>query len=109
MNVRRIISTESADELINRLREKNGQLMFHQSGGCCDGSQPMCFAEGEIKTGRRDVCMGVGNGCRVYMSADQWGYWKHTQLILDVMPGRGSSFSLVIPFGVRFLTRSCGF
>ncbi len=106
MNVRRIISTESADELINRLREKNGQLMFHQSGGCCDGSQPMCFAEGEFKTGSSDVCLGVVNGCRFYMSADQWEYWKHTQLILDVTPGRGSSFSLEIPLGVRFLTRS---
>ncbi|HMI61660.1 MAG TPA: DUF779 domain-containing protein [Puia sp.] len=105
MNVPRIISTEKADELINRLREEHGQLMFHQSGGCCDGSQPMCFAEGEFKTGSSDVCLGVVNGCRFFMSADQWEYWKHTQLILDVTPGRGSSFSLEIPLGVRFLTR----
>ena len=105
MNVPRIISTEKADELINRLREKHGPLMFHQSGGCCDGSQPMCFAEGEFKTGSSDVCLGVVNGCRFFMSADQWEYWKHTQLILDVTPGRGSSFSLEIPLGVRFLTR----
>jgi uncharacterized protein (DUF779 family) len=100
MNVHRIISTEKADELINQLREKHGQLMFHQSGGCCDGSQPMCFADGEFKTGSSDVCLGVVNGC-----LDQWEYWKHTQLILDVTPGRGSSFSLEIPLGVRFLTR----
>jgi uncharacterized protein (DUF779 family) len=105
MNVPRIISTEKADELINRLREEHGQLMFHQSGGCCDGSQPMCFAEGEFKTGSSDVCLGVVNSCRFFMSADQWEYWKHTQLILDVTPGRGSSFSLEIPLGVRFLTR----
>jgi len=105
MDVRRIISTEKADELIDRLREKNGPLMFHQSGGCCDGSQPMCFAEGEFKTGSSDVCLGVVNGCRFFMNADQWEYWKHTQLILDVTPGRGSSFSLEIPLGVRFLTR----
>ncbi|HTI90150.1 MAG TPA: DUF779 domain-containing protein [Puia sp.] len=105
MNVLRIISTEKADELINRLREKHGQLMFHQSGGCCDGSQPMCFAEGEFKTGSSDVCLGEVNGCRFFMSADQWEYWKHTQLILDVTPGRGSSFSLEIPLGMRFLTR----
>jgi uncharacterized protein (DUF779 family) len=105
MNVHRIISTGKADELINQLREKHGQLMFHQSGGCCDGSQPMCFADGEFKTGSSDVCLGVVNGCRFYMSLDQWEYWKHTQLILDVTPGRGSSFSLEIPLGVRFLTR----
>jgi len=105
MNVLRIISTEKADELINRLREKHGQLMFHQSGGCCDGSQPMCFAEGEFKTGSSDVCLGEVNGCRFFMSADQWEYWKHTQLILDVTPGRGSSISLEIPLGMRFLTR----
>src|ERR1700748_644312 len=106
MQVHRIISTEKADELIDRLRQKNGQLMFHQSGGCCDGSQPMCFAEGEFKTGSSDVCLGVVHGCRFYMSHDQWEYWKHTQLILDVTPGRGSSFSLEIPLGVRFLTKS---
>jgi uncharacterized protein (DUF779 family) len=106
MPVHRIISTGKADELIDRLRKIHGQLMFHQSGGCCDGSQPMCFAEGEFKTGSSDVCLGVVNGCRFYMSLDQWEYWKHTQLILDVTPGRGSSFSLEIPLGVRFLTRS---
>lgn len=105
MDVRRIISTEKANELINRLRQVHGPLMFHQSGGCCDGSQPMCFAEGEFKTGSSDVCLGVVNGCRFYMSSDQFEYWKHTQLILDVTPGRGSSFSLEIPYGTRFLTR----
>jgi uncharacterized protein len=105
MAVPRIISTEKANELIKRLWRVHGPLMFHQSGGCCDGSQPMCFTDGEFRTGSSDVCLGVVYGCRFYMSADQFEYWKHTQLILDVTPGRGSSFSLEIPLGVRFLTR----
>ena len=92
-------------KLIKRLWRVHGPLMFHQSGGCCDGSQPMCFTDGEFRTGSSDVCLGVVYGCRFYMSKDQFEYWKHTQLILDVTPGRGSSFSLEIPLGVRFLTR----
>lgn len=80
--------------------------MFHQSGGCCDGSQPMCFPEGEFKIGGSDVCLGSLGGCKFYMHADQFEYWKHTQLTLDVTPGRGSSFSLEIPLGVRFFIRS---
>lgn len=83
-----------------------GPLMFHQSGGCCDGSQPMCFAEGEFRTGSSDVCLGIAEGCKFYMSRDQFEYWKHTQLILNVTPGRGSSFSLEIPLGVRFFIES---
>jgi uncharacterized protein (DUF779 family) len=106
MSAPRIISTEKADALIERLRRMHGPLMFHQSGGCCDGSQPMCFADGEFKTGSSDVCLGAVDGCRFFMSKDQFEYWKHTQLILDVTPGRGSSFSLEIPLGVRFLIRS---
>ena len=105
MAVPRIISTEKANELIKRLWRVHGPLMFHQSGGCCDGSQPMCFTDGEFRTGGSDVCLGVVYGCRFYISKDQFEYWKHTQLILDVTPGRGSSFSLEIPLGVRFLTR----
>ncbi|HLZ85922.1 MAG TPA: DUF779 domain-containing protein [Puia sp.] len=106
MSVPRIISTGKAEELIDRLRQMHGPLMFHQSGGCCDGSQPMCFADGEFRTGGSDVCLGEVYGCRFFMSLDQFEYWKHTQLILDVTPGRGSSFSLEIPLGVRFLIRS---
>ena len=106
MSTMRIISTEKADALIDRLTTMHGPLMFHQSGGCCDGSQPMCFAEGEFKTGGSDVCLGIVYGCRFYMSKDQFEYWKHTQLTLDVTPGRGSSFSLEIPLGVRFHIRS---
>ncbi|TWV94372.1 DUF779 domain-containing protein [Chitinophaga pinensis] len=102
----RIIATEQAISLINELRHTHGPLMFHQSGGCCDGSQPMCFPEGEFKVGASDVCLGEIAGCKFYMSADQFNYWKHTQLMLDVIRGRGSSFSLEIPLGVRFHTRS---
>lgn len=102
MPVPRIVATDRAIDLINKLREQHGPLMFHQSGGCCDGSQPMCFQVGEFKTGGSDVCLGNVHGCEFYMSADQYEYWKHTQLMLDVTPGRGSSFSLEIPLGVRF-------
>jgi hypothetical protein len=106
MQTPRILATEKAVALINTLREQHGPLMFHQSGGCCDGSTPMCFAEGEFKTGNSDVCLGVIAGCKFFMSADQFEYWKHTQLTLDVTPGRGSSFSLEIPLGVRFYIQS---
>jgi uncharacterized protein (DUF779 family) len=102
----RILATEAAIELIEKLKGQHGNLMFHQSGGCCDGSQPMCFAEGEFKTGQTDVCLGEIAGCKFYMNGDQFEYWKHTQLTLDVIPGRGSSFSLEIPLGVRFHIRS---
>lgn len=104
--IKRITSTDAANELIEKLWRLNGPLMFHQSGGCCDGSQPMCFPEGDFKVGASDVCLGEVEGCNFYMSADQFEYWKHAQLILDVTKGRGSSFSLEIPLGVRFLIRS---
>ena len=84
----------------------HGPLMFHQSGGCCDGSAPMCFQEGELKVGSNDICLGILVDCKFYMNADQFEYWKHTQLTLDVSPGRGSSFSLEIPLGVRFCIQS---
>jgi uncharacterized protein (DUF779 family) len=80
--------------------------MFHQSGGCCDGSAPMCYVQGEFKVGSRDVWMGDIGDCPFYMGHTQFEYWKHTQLIIDVVPGRGASFSLEIPEGIRFLTRS---
>lgn len=106
MATKRILATTKAIELINTLKAIHGPLMFHQSGGCCDGSQPMCFAAGEFKTGNSDVCLSEIEGCRFYMHADQFEYWKHTQLTLDVTPGRGSSFSLEIPMGVRFYIQS---
>ena len=102
----RITATAEALALIEKLKSMHGPLMFHQSGGCCDGSQPMCFTKGEFKLGGSDVCLGIIADCYFYMAADQFEYWKHTQLILDVSPGRGSSFSLEIPLGVRFLIRS---
>lgn len=102
----RIAITTEACNVIDQLRKINGPLMFHQSGGCCDGSQPMCFAVGEFRTGDSDVLIGTVHGCEFYMSRDQFEYWKHTHLTLDVIPGRGSSFSLEIPLGVRFIIRS---
>ena len=106
MQTPRILATDKAIALIEKLRQQNGPLRFHQSGGCCDGSTPMCFAEGEFKTGNSDVCIGEIAGCKFYMAADQFEYWQHTQLTLDVTPGRGSSFSLEIPLGVRFYIQS---
>jgi len=104
--IARILATPAAIELIEKLRQQHGPLMFHQSGGCCDGSQPMCFPEGEFKVGQSDVLLGNVAGCNFYMGGDQFEYWKHTQLTLDVIAGRGSSFSLEIPLGVRFHIRS---
>jgi len=104
--VPRLRATEAAGSLIEKLKQMHGPLMFHQSGGCCDGSAPMCFTDGEFKVGGNDVCLGMVYGCKFFMSADQFEYWKHTQLILDVSPGRGSSFSIEIPLGVRFCIQS---
>ncbi|MBL0068304.1 MAG: DUF779 domain-containing protein [Chitinophagaceae bacterium] len=106
MDVPRITATENAQMLIETLKQKNGALMFHMSGGCCDGSQPMCFPDGEFRTGSSDVCIGLIEDCRFYIAGDQFEYLKHTQLILDVTPGRGSSFSMEIPMGFRFFIRS---
>jgi hypothetical protein len=104
--VDRVLATDAALDLIERLRAKHGPLMFHQSGGCCDGSAPMCFPKGEFHVGGNDVKLGAIGGCDVYMDADQFDYWKHTQLIIDVVPGRGHGFTLEAPEGLRFLTRS---
>jgi len=104
--VHRVLATDSALALIAKLKAKHGPLMFHQSGGCCDGSAPMCFPEGELLVGDSDVLLGAIGGCPFYMSAAQYDYWKHTQLIIDVVPGRGGMFSLEGPEGLRFLTRS---
>lgn len=104
--VERVVATPAALELIEKLRGLYGPLFFHQSGGCCDGSAPMCFMEGEFRPGGQDVRLGEIGGCPFYMGAAQFEYWSHTQLIIDVVPGRGASFSLEAPEGVRFLTRS---
>ncbi len=102
----RVIVTDAAAEVIETLRAQNGDLMFHQSGGCCDGSAPMCFTEGEFILGDTDVWIGEIHGCDFYMSQDQFEYWKHTQLEIDVTKGRGASFSLEIPLGLRFFIKS---
>ena len=99
------ITTEAA-AVIEQLREKNGELMFHQSGGCCDGSSPMCFEKGDFIVGSSDVWLGEIAGCDFYMAKDQFEFWQHTELTIDVVPGRGASFSLEIPLGVRFVTKS---
>ena len=103
---RQVLATEAAVELMAKLHGQHGELMFHQSGGCCEGSSPMCYPRGEFLTGDSDVQLGDVAGVLFYMSKSQFEYWKHTQLILDVVPGRGSGFSLESPEGLRFLTRS---
>ena len=104
--VHRVLATEAALDLIKKLEAVHGPLMFHQSGGCCDGSAPMCYPANEFKIGGSDVRLGEIGNCPFYMSADQFEYWKHTQLIIDVVEGRGAGFSLEAPEGLRFLTRS---
>lgn len=102
----RISASEKAIDLIRQLRSKYGQLIFHQSGGCCDGSQPMCFEQGDFIIGQSDVQIGETEGCEFWMCKDQFEYWQHTHLTLDVTQGRGASFSLEIPLGVRFIIHS---
>ncbi|MBI1649121.1 DUF779 domain-containing protein [Hyphomicrobium sulfonivorans] len=104
--VDRVSLTPAAEELIHKLVAVHGPLMFHQSGGCCDGSAPMCYPRGEFRIGERDVFLGSIAGCPVYISGPQFEYWQHTHLIIDAVPGRGSGFSLEAPEGLRFLTRS---
>jgi uncharacterized protein (DUF779 family) len=104
--VERVGVTPEALTVIAALRKQYGPLMFHQSGGCCDGSSPMCFEEGEFRIGESDILLGRVENCPFYMSRDQYEYWKHTHLTLDVTKGRGSSFSLEIPMGIRFIIRS---
>ena len=106
MNTQRVAITEEAAALVRKLRAENGELIFHQSGGCCDGSAPMCYPKGEFRIGASDVLLGKIEGCEYYMSGFQFEYWKHTHLTVDVVPGRGSGFSLEAPEGVRFIIRS---
>ena len=104
--VERVVATPAAITLIEQLKAQHGPLLFHQSGGCCDGSAPMCFSEGEFMVGSSDVKLGMIAGTPFYMSESQFGYWEHTQLIIDAVPGNGGMFSLERPTGLRFLTRS---
>lgn len=102
----RVTISKEASEVVSQLKSRFGDLMFHQSGGCCDGSQPMCFEKGDFKVGNSDVCLGTIDGCEFWMSKDQFEYWQYTQLNIHVSAGRGSSFSLEIPMGLRFMTHS---
>lgn len=102
----RVVATEAARALIQELRAQHGPLMFHQSGGCCDGSAPMCYPDGELRIGQRDVLLGHIDGCPVWIGGRQFELWAHTRLILDAVPGRGAGFSLESPTGMRFITRS---
>ena len=107
MTPRRILSTPDADAWIETLTAKHGPLMFHQSGGCCDGSAPMCFPKGEFRVGAQDVLLGdIAGGVQVWIGAAQFEYWRHTQVTIDVVPGRGAGMSLESPEGVRFIVRS---
>ncbi len=101
-----VTATDAALSLIDKLRATHGDVMFHQSGGCCDGSSPMCYPLGEFITGDQDVLLGTVGNAPFYIGRPQFEYWKHTQIILDVVPGRGGMFSLEGPEGIRFLTRS---
>lgn len=105
-NVQRIKITPEATKVVEQLHEKHGELMFHQSGGCCDGSSPMCYPKEEFMVGSSDVWLGEIAGCNFYMAKDQFEFWQHTELTIDVTKGRGASFSLEIPLGLRFVTKS---
>jgi uncharacterized protein len=104
--VERVSATPEALALMQRLERRHGPLMFHQSGGCCDGSSPMCYPRGDLMVGAQDILLGEIGGHPFYIGAAQFEYWQHTHLIIDVVPGRGGMFSLEGPEGLRFLTRS---
>lgn len=106
MPVERVTITPAAEAVLRRLGAAHGPLVFHQSGGCCDGSSPMCYPRGEFRLGENDVYLGSVAGVPFYIGGQQYEYWRHTHLTIDVVPGRGSGFSLEAPEGVRFLTRS---
>jgi len=106
MDILQVTATDAALRFIESLAAKHGPVMFHQSGGCCDGSSPMCYPQGELTIGDHDRLLGHIGGMPFYISAAQLDYWQHTQLIIDVVPGHGGMFSLDGPEGKRFLTRS---
>ena len=106
MKTNRVSITPKAVGIVNQVREKHGDLIFHQSGGCCDGSSPMCLKKSEFLIGSRDVYLGEVNGCAFHMAADQFSYLKNMHITIDAVVGRGSSFSLEIPLGFRFVAVS---
>jgi len=108
----RVVVTAAAAKLLGELADRHGPVMFHQSGSCCDGSSPMCYPDGDFIVGDRDVLLGVldvDGGVPVWISGPQFQAWKHTQLVIDVVPGRGGGFSLEAPEGMRFLSRGRAF
>ncbi len=103
----RILATPAATAMITKLEGIHGRLMFHQSGGCCDGSAPMCYPADEFRVGGQDILLGtIADEVPVWIGAAQFEYWRHTQVTIDVVPGRGAGFSLEGPEGVRFIVRS---
>jgi len=104
--MQRIDITEQAKAIVNQLKEKHGDLIFHQSGGCCDGSAPMIFEKDDMYLDESDIHLGDIEGVPFYMNQDQFQYWKHTHLTIDITEGRGASFSLEIPLGIRFIIHS---
>ncbi|MCP4883762.1 MAG: DUF779 domain-containing protein [Flavobacteriales bacterium] len=106
MTYQRVAITEKAIAVLNQLKAKHGNLIFHQSGGCCDGSSPMILEEGDLYLDDSDILLGQLDGVNYYMNQDQFDYWKHTHLTVDITEGRGSSFSLEIPLGLRFIIHS---
>ena len=106
MATSRVDITDEAKKIVEQLQAQHGELIFHQSGGCCDGSAPMCFEKGDFMMGARDLLIGNIAGCDFYMHEDQFEYSKHTHTTIDITKGRGSSFSLEIPLGLRFIAVS---
>lgn len=104
--IKRVDATPLAKEWLRRLKSQHGPLLMHQSGGCCDGSSPMCYPRDEFKVGMSNIYLGDIEGTPVYIGEAQFEYWQHTRLLIDVVPGRGGGFSLESPEGIRFLTRS---
>lgn len=106
MPLERVALTDAAAALLAELQGEHGPLLFHQSGGCCDGSAPMCYPRREFRVGQRDVLLGVVGGTPFFIGAAQFEYWQHTHLTVDVVPGRGAGFSVEGPRGLRFIVRS---
>ena len=104
--IKRVSATDLTVSLIDELVNIHGPVLFHQSGGGCDGSAPMCFPRGDFRVGSRDVFLGTINNQPFFMAYEQYAYWEHTHLMIDVVPGRGGMFSIEGPTGKRFLTRS---
>jgi len=106
MHTKRVLATPAATAVIRQLQSEYGELFFHQSGGCCEGSYPHCFEKGGFLIGSNDICIGEIEDCKFYMAGDQFEYWKHTQLTLDVMEGRAASFSLESTIDKAFFIQS---